>query len=110
MRVQDLNGNSTVGKIRSTTLRPKSSNISITFLLSAFVPIRKDSDLETNDPKPGILFMMKFSPPKGKSKDDVHWNADWWEFYPLIEHPHKYVYSVWCSNSRYLIQIVDIDQ
>ena len=37
-----------------------------------------------------LLGDIKMSTPKGKSKDETRWQADWWDFQPLIDHPQRY--------------------
>lgn len=39
-----------------------------------------------------LLGDIKVSTPKGRSKDETHWQADWWDFQPLIDHPQRYEY------------------
>lgn len=51
-----------------------------------------------------MLADIKLSPPKGKARDDTHWHADWWDFYPLIERPQRYSDRFpYISNLRVLV-------
>jgi hypothetical protein len=38
-----------------------------------------------------MLGDTKTSTSKGKTKEDSSWRAEWWDFYPLVERPQKYV-------------------
>ncbi|KAF9454558.1 hypothetical protein P691DRAFT_770453 [Macrolepiota fuliginosa MF-IS2] len=29
------------------------------------------------------------SPSKGKAKESTHWHSGWWDYYPLVERPHR---------------------
>lgn len=33
------------------------------------------------------------SPLKGKAKEEIQWRSGWWDFYPLVEQPHRFVVS-----------------
>jgi hypothetical protein len=35
---------------------------------------------------------VKSSPAKGKARNDARWRANWWDFHPLVENIHKYVF------------------
>ncbi|KII88403.1 hypothetical protein PLICRDRAFT_41563 [Plicaturopsis crispa FD-325 SS-3] len=43
---------------------------------------------------------FKVSPSKGKAKEESKWQADWYDFYPLVEQPQRPV--VWTRSSTIL--------